>query len=450
MAATLDATATIAPVARSTPRPCSNGLVALTFDDGPSRTVTPRLLDVLREKRVPATFFVVGQRVAAEPGIVRRAHRAGFLLANHTFAHERLTSLSAAGIRRTLRRTRAAVVAAGAEMSRLMRPPYGLIDSRVRGVVSDLGLVPVLWTVDPRDWAGAGAEVIADRVISALRPDQQNVVLLHDGVANSPRTLSAVPDIIRRARARGYCFAGLGAGGRPAPPVPGLRVHGATVVEKTGEQARLRFAVSLDRPTSRLTSVRIRTADRSARAGSDYAAVARRLWFPVGVTRKVVEVRVFGDHLDEWTERLTLDADRPRGVALLDASSTGQITDDDRPPKVSVEDVALPEPAAVDSAWVQVPVVLSRPSGRQVSVTVATVDGTATTDDFVPVEATVVIPAGEVEGAAAVEVLADDEVEASEQFTVVIQQATRATITDGTATVSIDPPLALRLRLRLP
>ena len=108
--------------------------------------------------------------------------------------------------------------ATGLSPSHLMRPPYGAIDDRVRRVVHELGLVPVLWDVDPRDWAGGTAAAIARRVLDALRPHRRNIVLQHDGVANSPASIAAVQRIVRVARSRGYCFVGLDALGQPAPP----------------------------------------------------------------------------------------------------------------------------------------------------------------------------------------------------------------------------------------
>ena len=102
---------------------CSNGLVALTFDDGPATAVTGRLLDVLSSRRVPATFFVLGQRVAASPALVRRAGRLGFVVANHTYGHEMLTRLPDEGIRRTVRATTDRIRAAGAQPA-----PFGSSD----------------------------------------------------------------------------------------------------------------------------------------------------------------------------------------------------------------------------------------------------------------------------------------------------------------------------------
>jgi hypothetical protein len=99
-----------------------------------------------------------------------------------------------------------------------MRPPYGAIDARVRRLVADLGLTPVLWTIDSRDWAGGDAQQIASRILAQLRPHQRNVVLQHDGVTNSPASVSAVPYVVRAARRRGYCFTSLNDAGRMVTP----------------------------------------------------------------------------------------------------------------------------------------------------------------------------------------------------------------------------------------
>lgn len=425
---------------------CSRGLVALTFDDGPSTSVTPELLDVLQVRKVPATFFVVGERVAAAPSIVRRTDRLGFAIGNHTWRHEELTQLSSTAIEETLRRTARAVRAAGARMTELMRPPYGLIDARVRAVVQRMGLTPVLWTIDPRDWDGISSDAIVTRVLHALHPDGVNLVLLHDGVTNSPRTLRAVPEIIRRARARGYCFAGLGADGRPAPPVPRLTVGDASVVERTDHATWLRFRLRLDRPTSRRTSVRVATVDGSARADGDYRPFVGRIVFPVGTTSRTVAVRVRGDRLDERTERLTLRPSAPLGLRVADGSGTGRIRDDDPMPGVVVQDAVVVEPAA-GSTVLSVPVTLTRTSGRWVTVKLTTEPVAATPGgDYVDQVAFLTLAPGQVSGSFQVTVLADSEPEGAETFLVRVLSATHAHVLDATATVTIEEAASGRVR----
>lgn len=199
---------------RARVRPCSAGLVALTFDDGPSRTQTPRLVGMLLDSTVPATFFMVGNRIDSAPGVARRVAREGFVIGNHTWSHPQLPSLSDHDVRGQLVETGRAFRKAHVRPSRLMRPPYGAINPRVRSVIGAVHLTPVLWTVDSRDWTGGSSAQIADRILAQLRPHRRNVVLQHDGINNSPNSVGAVPIVIHRARQRGYCFAGLDNEGR--------------------------------------------------------------------------------------------------------------------------------------------------------------------------------------------------------------------------------------------
>ncbi|GAA1164003.1 polysaccharide deacetylase family protein [Nocardioides aquiterrae] len=244
-----------APAVPAAPmRPCSRGLVALTFDDGPLATVTPRVVRLLERLEVPATFFMVGNRVAAHPELVRLVDRAGFAIGNHTWEHTDLTTQTPAAARHALMSTRRALLDAGVTPTDLARPPYGAIDDRVRRVMASLDLVPTLWTVDSRDWTGLSARQIARGVVGAVRPHRTNVVLQHDGVTNSPATLEALPAEIRTLQKRGYCFASLDESGDPTPPVPV-----ATVVpdrERITEGDRVRLTIRLDRPTTRVTPVR--------------------------------------------------------------------------------------------------------------------------------------------------------------------------------------------------
>lgn len=200
------------------PRACRSGLVALTFDDGPRAGTTRRLVQTLRDLHAPATFFMVGSRVQATPYLARLVARAGFAIGNHTWDHAELTRLADPAIRHELRATARALHAAGVPASGLARPPYGALDGRVRGVLRDLHLHPVLWTIDSRDWTGGSPGQIAARVLAALVPHRANLVLQHDGVDNSPHSISAVPTIVRGARHRGYCLADLDDRGRPVRP----------------------------------------------------------------------------------------------------------------------------------------------------------------------------------------------------------------------------------------
>lgn len=194
----------VGPTSSADAASCDRGYVALTFDDGPSRANTARLLDVLEARRAPATFFLVGRNVAARPGRARRIAAGGHRLYNHTYDHANLTRLSNRGVRRQIRRAERAFTAAGAPSSaRLMRPPYGAIDGRVRSVVRDMGFRSVLWTIDTRDWDRATTpDQIVRRVIRGLAPGAN--VLMHDQ-EDTQATVTALPRVIRAIRHRGYC-----------------------------------------------------------------------------------------------------------------------------------------------------------------------------------------------------------------------------------------------------
>lgn len=322
-----------APAPAAPVRPCSRGLVALTFDDGPLDTVTPRVVRLLSRREVPATFFMVGNRVAAHPELVRLVDRAGFAIGNHTWAHTDLTTQAPAAARRALVTTRRALLDAGVTPTDLARPPYGAVDDRVRRVMAALGLVPTLWTIDSRDWTGLTPRQITRRVVSAVRPHRTNVVLQHDGVTNSPATLKALPAEIRALQRRGYCFASLGADGNPTPPVPVATVHADR--SRITEGDRVRLTVRLDRPTTRATTVRTAAGTVRIPAGS----VVARLWFRAPqdrVDEGPEEVPILGD-----TVVRVLDDD-PRPVVSL---STGSVTASPLLPVAAPVSVRLDRPS---------------------------------------------------------------------------------------------------------
>ena len=118
----------------------SDRIVRLTFDNGPVRGNTARVFDVLRNRRVKATFFVLGRQVRANPGLVRREYREGHSVQNHSYTHADLTTLSNTGIRRELRSTNRSIVDAGVPRPYRFRPPYGATNARVRDVAASLGL----------------------------------------------------------------------------------------------------------------------------------------------------------------------------------------------------------------------------------------------------------------------------------------------------------------------
>ena len=170
----------------------------LTFDDGPAAD-TPRLLRALRRHGARATFFVLGGALAAGRQTVRRMKSAGHAVAVHTWSHPRLTDAATSAVRRELVSTRRAI---GRDVAPCMRPPYGLIDSRVARVAIRSGLQPVFWTAHIEDWRSHSLAWTVERLRRSTAPGA--VLLMHDTHA---QTVTAVERMLPWWQRRGYRMA---------------------------------------------------------------------------------------------------------------------------------------------------------------------------------------------------------------------------------------------------
>jgi peptidoglycan/xylan/chitin deacetylase (PgdA/CDA1 family) len=175
--------------------------IALTFDDGPG-PFTPKVVDVLRRYRVPATFFIVGQSLNSFGRTLRLEMRDGFAIGDHTENHRPMALLSERAQRAQLIDQAFRVHSYGAGYPRLFRPPYRSFNATTLAVVHKLHMLMVLWTVDSADYRQPGTKAIISRVISGARPGA--IVLMHDAGGTRTQTVAALPRIIRRLRAMRY------------------------------------------------------------------------------------------------------------------------------------------------------------------------------------------------------------------------------------------------------
>jgi peptidoglycan/xylan/chitin deacetylase (PgdA/CDA1 family) len=175
--------------------------VALTFDDGPGEH-TGRLLDLLGERGVRATFFVIGEMVAQDPGgqTTRRIVAEGHEIGNHTWSHPALAALPREAVRRELKNTDDIVERLTGVRMRMMRPPYGATDKAVAAVTRGEGLAQILWNVDTLDWLDRNAAVVIRR---AGKAEPGSIILLHD-IHRS--TVDAMPAILDALSRKGYTF----------------------------------------------------------------------------------------------------------------------------------------------------------------------------------------------------------------------------------------------------
>jgi cellulose synthase/poly-beta-1,6-N-acetylglucosamine synthase-like glycosyltransferase/peptidoglycan/xylan/chitin deacetylase (PgdA/CDA1 family) len=187
------------------------GWIALTFDDGPDPTWTPKVLAVLRADHVPATFFLVGARVTENPGLVRAEHDAGEQIGEHTFTHADIGALPAWQENLELSQAQLAIAGAAGITTDLLRPPYSstadsLDDEDWNGVrrAAGHGYVIVLATNDSEDWRRPGVA----RIIANATPSGHTgaIIMFHDAGGNRAQTVAALSRFIPEMKAKGYRF----------------------------------------------------------------------------------------------------------------------------------------------------------------------------------------------------------------------------------------------------
>lgn len=193
--------------------------IALTFDDGPNATLTPKLLDLLAARHLKATFFVVGQNAADHPEILKRAVREGHEIANHSWSHPNLARMSDEAVRRELQKTDDAITAAIGKRPTLLRPPYGSITARQKKWIhEEFGYRIIIWDVDPLDWKRPGPSVVTARILKETKAG--SIVLSHD---IHPPTIEAMPatfDQLMRKGFKSVTVTELLAMATPVPPKP--------------------------------------------------------------------------------------------------------------------------------------------------------------------------------------------------------------------------------------
>src|SRR5271165_4428369 len=164
--------------------------IAMTFDDGPSSANTPRLLEILKQRNIKATFFLIGQNAASNPEIVRRILADGHEVGNHSWTHPQLSKLSDDRVTTEINKTQDAVKEASGFTPTLLRPPYGAITARQRE-----------WIESQFDCKRPGASVITQRILSQVR--QGAIILSHD---IHQQTVDAMPATLDGLIAKGYKF----------------------------------------------------------------------------------------------------------------------------------------------------------------------------------------------------------------------------------------------------
>lgn len=186
--------------------------VVLSFDDGPHKRRTNKVLDILAEYDATAYFFTLGKNLGTvdandEPQLgkaastARRIVEEGHVLANHSYSHPVLSKLSQEKRAWQLGQTNRLIKAVGGSDNTLFRPPYGAKDDKLDAMTARQGMASIMWNVDSMDWADPVPESIVDRTIRAVEKKKRGILLFHD---IHSQTVQALPDILTALAERDY------------------------------------------------------------------------------------------------------------------------------------------------------------------------------------------------------------------------------------------------------
>lgn len=173
-------------------------IVAITFDDGPCSRTTNRLLDGLKERNVKATFFLVGENAESNEKVVKRMYEEGHLIGNHTYSHIKLDECNISSAVGEINKTNEIIKSITGEDVKYIRPPYGAYSDKL---LSHVNMTPVLWSIDPDDWATTDTAYVVKSVVYKVK--NGDIILLHDIYDSS---VEAALEIIDRLSSKGFVF----------------------------------------------------------------------------------------------------------------------------------------------------------------------------------------------------------------------------------------------------
>ena len=181
-------------------------IVALTFDDGPHKKYTDKILAILKMNDIKATFFVVGKNVEAYPEVVKATYAGGHVIGNHTYSHYYLSDLSGDKIEEELTKANQIINKVIGVSPFLFRPPYASCSAKSVRVTKRLDLKTIVWAAAAAEYYPdrTSSEKIAAEIVKLVKPGA--IILLHDGGGNREKSVEALPIIITALRSQGYEF----------------------------------------------------------------------------------------------------------------------------------------------------------------------------------------------------------------------------------------------------
>lgn len=178
--------------------------IALTFDDGPHPTLTPRILEILAKYNISATFFMVGQNVLNYPNAARAVIEAGHEVGNHTFTHPHLAGLNEQAIMDEIGKCEDALEELCEYRPHILRTPQGALTPSLERCLLDDDYILVLWSLDTRDWENKSTADVTRAVLDRVQPG--DIILMHDFIGHNSKTPEALEKIIPILLSQGYEF----------------------------------------------------------------------------------------------------------------------------------------------------------------------------------------------------------------------------------------------------
>ncbi len=188
-------------IIRNLNAPANKKYIALTFDDGPHHTFTPEILNILKNEKAKATFFVVGNRAETYPDLIMQISAEGHDIGNHTWNHISLAKNTTETDIKSIKKTNDVLTGITGKSCNIVRPPYGATNVRVKAMMQDNGWHQILWDTDSRDWQNKNPDAILNKVMRSLEPG--GIILFHD---IHPGAAKMLPTLIRALKSEGYRF----------------------------------------------------------------------------------------------------------------------------------------------------------------------------------------------------------------------------------------------------
>ncbi len=180
--------------------------LSITFDDGPNRIQTPKVLKILKKYNIKATFFVIGENVEYQKDILRKVYKEGHEIGNHFYTHDNINKLTKAQIRENIVLNNELIYKTIGVRPKLVRPPYGIVNDNLKAVCGELNMSIIIWTddKDSKDWALTKDSEIINNLTKKVK--NGDIFLFHDSNKKFTNTLSAIDVIIPTLQKKGYKF----------------------------------------------------------------------------------------------------------------------------------------------------------------------------------------------------------------------------------------------------